>query len=125
MREALAAATAVQSALLCLGSHAPRGLHKKGDALRSAVRKTTRDPWPTPTPRLRTNPNPNPDPDPNPNPSPSPSPSPNANQVRKMETLLYELSLVERSGRVREAPLEVPGEPYRASGDGGGEMEPV
>ena len=42
-----------------------------------------------------------------------------------METLLYELSLVERSGRVREAPPEVPGEPYRASGDGGGEMEPV
>ena len=48
-----------------------------------------------------------------------------------METLLYELSLVERSGRVREAPLEVPGEPYRASGDGGGvrwslfRMEPI
>ena len=61
----------------------------------------------------------------NPRPCPRPSPSPNADQVRKMETLLYELSLVERSGRVREAPLEVPGEPYRASGDGGGEMEPV
>ena len=42
-----------------------------------------------------------------------------------METLLYELSLVERSGRVREAPPEVPGEPYRPSGDGGGEMEPI
>ena len=69
--------------------------------------------------------NPNPNPNPNPSPNPSPSPSPNANQVRKMETLLYELSLVERSGRVREAPPEVPGEPYRASGDGGGEMEPI
>ena len=64
MREALAAATAVQSALLCLGSHAPRGLHKKGDALRSAVRKTTR-PLAYPYPyRLRTNPNPNPNPNP-------------------------------------------------------------
>ena len=45
--------------------------------------------------------------------------------VRKMETLLYELSLVERSGRVREAPPEVPGEPSQGGGDGGGgEMEP-
>ena len=35
-------------------------------------------------------------------------------QVRKMETLLYELSLVERSGRVREVPPELPGEPSQA-----------
>lgn len=64
VRGALASAVAVQSALLSLGSSAPRGLHKKSDALRTAV--------------------------------------------RKMETLLYELSLVERSGRVREAPPELP-----------------
>ena len=44
-------------------------------------------------------------------------------QVRKMETLLYELSLVERSGRVREVPPELPGEPSQGGGDGGGEMD--
>jgi predicted translin family RNA/ssDNA-binding protein len=75
VRESLASALAVQSAVMSLGNHAPRGLHKKGDALRTAV--------------------------------------------RKMETLLYELSLVERSGRVREAPPEMP-EP---SGGGGGDAD--
>jgi hypothetical protein len=43
-----------------------------------------------------------------------------------METLLYELSLVQRSGRVREMPPEVPGDPSASqggAGDGGGEME--
>ena len=40
-----------------------------------------------------------------------------------METLLYELSLVERSGRVREVPPELPGEPSQGGGDGGGEMD--
>ena len=65
---------AVQQAVLSLGSAAPRGLHKKGDALRTAV--------------------------------------------RKMETLLYELSLVERSGRVREAPPEVP-DPHQGAAEGG------
>jgi predicted translin family RNA/ssDNA-binding protein len=63
VRACLATAVAVQQAVLSLGSAAPRGLHKKGDALRTAV--------------------------------------------RKMEALLYELSLVERSGRVREAPPDV------------------
>ena len=67
VRASLATAVAVQSALLSLGPAAPRGLHKKGDGLRTSV--------------------------------------------RKMETLLYELSLVERSGRVREAPAEVPDAP--------------
>ena len=55
VRGSLASAVAVQSALMSLGGHAPRGVSKKGDALRTAV--------------------------------------------RKMETLLYELSLVDRSGR--------------------------
>ena len=36
-------------------------------------------------------------------------------QVRKLETLLYELSLVERSGRVRAEPVETPSEPAAAS----------
>ena len=66
VREALSTAVAVQSGLMALGHAAPRGLHKKGDGLRTSV--------------------------------------------RKMETLLYELSLVERSGRVREAPPDVPDE---------------
>ena len=74
VRGALASAVAVQSALLSLGSSAPRGLHKKGDTLRTAV--------------------------------------------RKMETLLYELSLVERSGRVREAPPELPDQPQGGGGAG-------
>ena len=39
---------------------------------------------------------------------PEPIPIPNRNQVRKMETLLYELSLVERSGRTRAEPTELP-----------------
>ena len=69
--DALSSAVAVQSALLELGSAAPRGIHKKGDALRMAV--------------------------------------------KKLETLLYELSLVERSGRTREAPADVP-EPAAANG---------
>ena len=64
VRGALASAVAVQSAVLHLGAAAPRGLHKKADALRTSV--------------------------------------------RKMETLLYELSLVERSGRVREPPRLAP-----------------
>ena len=37
VREALATAVAVQTAMLTLGSNAPRGLNKKGDALRTAV----------------------------------------------------------------------------------------
>ena len=41
VRAALASAMAVQSAMLSLGSAAPRGLHKKGDALRTAVRRLT------------------------------------------------------------------------------------
>ena len=77
VREALAVAVAVQSALLALGSSAPRGTHKKGDALRTAV--------------------------------------------RKMETLLYELSLVERSGRVREAPPEGPADPALGTERDGGD----
>ena len=64
VRACLASAVAVQTAVLTLGTSAPRALSKKGDALRTAV--------------------------------------------RKLETLLYELSLVERSGRVREAPPDVP-----------------
>ena len=60
VRASLGTAVAVQSAMLALGSSAPKGLHKKADALRTAV--------------------------------------------RKLEQLLYELSLVERSGRVRDAP---------------------
>ena len=72
VREALAAAMAVQSAVLALGSAAPRGLHKKLDALRTAI--------------------------------------------KKMETLLYELSLVERSGRTREAPPEMPSDPSHDAG---------
>ena len=77
VRASLATAVAVQSALLSLGPAAPRGLHKKGDGLRTSV--------------------------------------------RKMETLLYELSLVERSGRVREAPAEVPDAPPPEGGAGGDE----
>ena len=40
-----------------------------------------------------------------------------------METLLYELSLVERSGRVREVPPEVPGDPAQGGGDRDGGAE--
>ena len=65
--EALATAAAVQSAVLAMGTSAPRGLHKKLDGLRTSA--------------------------------------------RKMETLLYELSLVERSGRTREAPPDIPSDP--------------
>ena len=77
VREALASAMAVQSAMLALGAATPRGLNKKADALRTSI--------------------------------------------RKMETLLYELSLVERSGRVREAPPEVPADPSSAGGAEGDE----
>lgn len=75
VRQSLSSALAVQSAVLALGSSAPRGLHKKGDALRTAV--------------------------------------------RKLETLLYELSLVDRSGRVREAPTDhLPADPSQAPREG-------
>eukprot|EP00908_Phaeocystis_cordata_P014477 Transcript_25576.p1 GENE.Transcript_25576~~Transcript_25576.p1 ORF type:complete len:463 (-),score=188.37 Transcript_25576:102-1490(-) len=73
VREALASAVAVQSALLALGGALPRGIHKKTDALKMAV--------------------------------------------RKLETLLYELSLVERSGRTRAAPEPV-AEPEAVAGRG-------
>jgi len=62
VREALATAMAVHSAMLSLGGVLPRGTHKKLETLKQAV--------------------------------------------RKLETLLYELSLVERSGRARAEPAE-------------------
>ena len=77
--EALESAVAVQTALLLLGSAAPRGLHKKGDALRAAV--------------------------------------------TKLQTLRYELSLVERSGRTRAEPAEPPPDHPAAGGGGGGADE--
>ena len=40
-----------------------------------------------------------------------------------METLLYELSLVQRSGRVREAPAELPADPAQQGGGGAGATE--
>ena len=62
VRACLGTAVAVQSAILVLGQAAPRGIAKKVEALKTAV--------------------------------------------RKLEQLLYELSLVERSGRVRAEPVE-------------------
>ncbi|KAL1522086.1 hypothetical protein AB1Y20_021729 [Prymnesium parvum] len=71
VRKSLASAIAIHSAMLSMAGLLPRGIAKKSDPLKQAI--------------------------------------------RKLETLLYELSLVERSGRTQREPSEWPSEPLPMS----------